>query len=284
MGAAMAYLNDGYRPNARNRAILEAAWQHVTSVPYAVTLRWLYYRIYQEGHYPDKRRGYNSFKDLLSRARHNGYGGWKPDTLADDTNSVVERGGGFDTPGAWLDAMKQRAECRLHRWEGQAYYAEVWIEARAMIRQFEYYTQGMKICPLGGQPSIPYKWELAQGIDAAADRYGLPIVILYFGDLDAGGEQIGQTVEDDVTRWAAAPFEFIRAALNPGDPERYSIPENPEAPGNYQWEAVDDPTAAAIIRKATAPFVDRERMQAVARLEADATRRFRESIGQLELA
>jgi len=284
----MAYLADDYRPNERSRAILARAAEHVASVPYNVTLRWLFYRLFSEGFYPvkkrgDKKRAYGNFIQLLSRARHNNYGSWRPDTLADDTNAVIRRGGGYDTTAEWLQAMKRSASCILHRWTGQENYVEVWFEARAMISQFEFLTHGVKLCPLGGQPSIPYKWDLAQGLDTADLMYDLPIVVLYFGDLDAGGQQIGETVESDVRRWCKTPFEFVRAALNPGDPERYGLPDNPEKPGQYQWESVDHETASAIIQGAVARYVDDDAMARVARREAAATESFRDQIEHMTL-
>jgi hypothetical protein len=54
---------------------------------------------------------------------------------------------------------------------------------------------------MGGQPSIPFKWALAKGLEQAHRRYGLPIVVLYFGDLDMGEQQIGATVEEHVRSW-----------------------------------------------------------------------------------
>ena len=271
----MAYSNLNYRPNKRGRAILARAWEHVRMVPYKVTLRWLFYRLYQEGFYPDKARGYVSFIKLMSRARHTFYERWEPDTLADDTTAVISRGGGYDSAEDWARALAQRGGCSLHRWGGQEQYLEIWFEARAMIRQFEYLTHDVKLCPLGGQPSIPFKWELAKGLEAADRRYDLPIVVLYFGDLDEGGEQIRETVEDDVRKWANVDFTFVRAALNPGDELRYNLPSNPEKPGQYQWEAVDHEAASTIITGAVGAYVDDERMAEIARLEGEGTQRFR---------
>jgi len=271
----MAYSNPNYRPNEKGREILARAWAHVQAVPYKVTLRWLYYRLYQEGFYPDKARGYKNFIKLMSRARHSFYEDWEPDTLADDTNEVIARGGGFDSAEEWAKAVAARGTCSLHRWEGQEQYVEVWFEARAMISQFRYLTHDVKLCPLGGQPSIPFKWELAEGLGEASALYDLPIVVLYFGDLDWGGEQIGETVEQDVRKWADVDFEFVRAALNAGDEVRYGLPENPEKPGQYQWEAVDHETASTIITGAVGAYIDEECMEQIAARENDATQRYR---------
>lgn len=276
----MAYISKNYKPNTKSREILARAWGHIQSVPYKVTLRWLFYRVYQDGLYPNKKSGYQSFVQLLSRARHNQFESWRPDTLADDTNETIDRGSGYDDPEQWAQAMARHGECTLHRWDGQSYYVEVWFEARAMIRQFEFLTQGLKLCPLGGQPSIPYKWGLAKGLETADLWYTLPIVVLYFGDLDTGGQQIGLTVEEDVRKWTGVDFEFVRAALNPGDELRYNLPDNPEKPGQYQWEAVDHETASNIIKGAVARYVDYGEMDKIAELEAETTQRYREHMAE----
>ena len=71
---------------------------------------------------------------------------------------------------------------------------------------------------------------------------------------------------------------IIRAGLNPGDEVRYGITENPEHPGAYQWEALDDPTAGTIITRAIAPYVDFTVMAEIERHESAMTRRFRDAV------
>ena len=38
-----------YRPRGQSKEVLDRAWWHIQSVPYQVTLRWLFYRLLQEG-------------------------------------------------------------------------------------------------------------------------------------------------------------------------------------------------------------------------------------------
>jgi len=42
-------------------------------------------------------------------------------------------------------------------------------------------------------------------------------------------------------------FEFIRCGLNLDQVNLYNVPENPEKPGDYQWEALSDQAAREII-------------------------------------
>jgi hypothetical protein len=233
----MAYISENYKPSKKNREILARAWEHVQGVPYQPTSRWLFYRLLQEGFYSKKDDYKARYLPLMSRARHNFYGSWRPDTLVDDSREAIYRGSGYDTPKEWAAAAAKGLTCQLHRWEGQKYYVEVWFEAEAMKAQFKFYSQDVILRPFGGHPSIHYKWGIAKDLEYRG-RYGLPIIILYFGDWDEGGQIIPKASAADIRKWCDVDFEFIRAGLNPGDEVRYNISENFEKPGAYQWEAL----------------------------------------------
>lgn len=264
-----------YRPHKKSQLILERAWRYVQSVPYTVTLRWLFYCLLQDGTFADKT-DYNSLKTILSIARKRFYEGWRPDTLADDTRVSVVRGEGFSTPQSWATALAERGACNLARWDGQDYYVEVWFEAKAMKAQFEYYTDNITLRPFGGDPSIPFKWHIAEALTRAADFHGLGMVILYFGDLDPKGISIPQSMVADVRQWCDTDFEFVRVGLNPGDGVRYNIPENPDRPGTYQWEALSDEAAKGLITSAVAQYVDYDKMREIEALETKTTAQFRQ--------
>lgn len=243
----MAYKSENYTPNAKNREILEAAWRHVASVPYQVSLRWLFYKVLQDGLYSTKD-DYKTFVGMVSKARHNRWGDWRPDSLVDDRHNAFECVAGDRSAGAWVKSLiSAGVKCEIDHWYRQAAYVELWFEADAMIRQFQYYTSGITLRPFGGSASIPYKWAAAKALEEAAARYALPVVVLYFGDYDKAGLAIPQIAERDVRGWCEVDFELVRVGLNAGDAERYNIPENFEKPGDYQWEALDDNAAHAMI-------------------------------------
>jgi hypothetical protein len=235
-----------YTPKARTAAILDRAYDLVKSVPYQVSARWLFYQLLQEGYYKTKADYKNQFSKAVSNARRAFYKDWRPDTLVDDRREVITRGDGFTDGAEWLEAVA-RAECSIDKWQSQPVYLECWYEANAMSAQFEYYTRHVTLRPMGGQPSIPYKWRAAKELERAAGTYGKPIKVLYFGDLDSAGETISQTIERDVRTWSAAPFEFIRCGLTLEQVRQYDVPENIDKPGAYQWEALSDTGANEII-------------------------------------
>jgi hypothetical protein len=239
-------LRDEYKPQERTAQILDRAYELVKSVPYQVSARWLFYRLLQEGFYSTKQDYSNKFLKAISAARHAFYNDWRPDTLADETRESIAGGNGWENGAAWLEAVA-RAECELDKWYTQPVYLECWYEARAMTDQFRHYTNHVTLRPMGGQPSIPYKWQTAKHLERAARKYGNPLIVLYFGDLDPAGETIGEVVERDVREWCSASFQFIRCGLTTEQVQRYNVPENIEHPRAFQWEALTDDGAAEII-------------------------------------
>ena len=109
-----------------------------------------------------------------------------------------------------------------------------------MTNQFKYWVQNVTLRPFSGEPSVDYKYQIALALDAASAKYNKPIAILYFGDYDRAGLLIPQSATKDIREWCNTDFEFIRCGLNEGDDVKYNIPENPDHPGTFQWEAMDD--------------------------------------------
>lgn len=273
--------NGSYAPHGKTADILARAYELVQSVPYTVSARWLFYRLLQEGYYTGKQDYKNKFLPATSQARHSFYEGWVPYMLADDTRTAIVRGDGASDVESWLEMVSNRLTCELDKWRGQDFYIELWYEARAMSAQFEHYTEHITLRPMGGQPSIDYKWQTAKALEAAADAYGLPIVILYFGDLDAAGGTISEVIERDVRKWCEADFEFAHAGLTKEHVLQYDVPENFEHPGAYQWEALSDEGACEIIVDGVAPFLRHDVISQCVREEQDATIWIRAQVKEL---
>lgn len=269
-----------YKPQPKTAAILARALSIVGSVPYRVSARWVFYRLLQEGFYASKDDYKNKFLPAVSDARHAQYSGWTPFTLADETRAAIVRGNGFNNPGDWLLAVA-RAECELDRWQYQPNYVELWYEARAMTDQFRFYTQYITLRPMGGQPSIPYKAETAKQLSEAYQRYGKPISVLYFGDLDKAGATIADVVEQDVRKWCECDFQFVHCGLNESQVMRYDLPENFDHPGSYQWEALTDNAAREIITGAMSDLVDIEAFSVVTEKEQAVMQWFSQKAAQL---
>lgn len=272
----------GYTPRGATANMLRRALQYVQSVVYAVSARWLFYRLLQDGTFADKHAYKAVFLPAVSRARKSFWEGWAPDTLADDTREAVYRGFGHADPAAWLKHDVCSRGCKLDRWDTQPYYIELWFEAAAMRGQFEHYAPHVTLRPFQGDPSIPFKWETAKHLGGMAEDYpGKPIVILYFGDLDEKGPEIPESAIADVRQWCATDFEFVRCGLNPEHVERFGLLENPDHPGAYQWEALSDGDASMLIEEHCGQYLDAAAFKAVAAQEAKASTRFQREMKPL---
>ena len=269
-----------YEPQKKSRLVLDRAWEHVQSVPYAVSARWLFYRLYQEGIYTDKSDYKRKFLPLLSRARKEFYGEWRPWTLADDTRQIVTQGDGWRNEREWLQAVSE-AECNLSRLAGQPAILAVLFEAKAMSAQFEHYLPNAAILfPFGGDPSIPAKWNLAKMLAERWEEYRVPVYIVYFGDFDKKGLAIEKTAKAEILNWArmndpGGDYHWKRGGLLAEHIEKYRLPLSVEGHG-YQWEALTDAQAREIISEATAGFIDDQLISAVKVRERGITKRFRE--------
>lgn len=273
----MAYANvETWQPSAKSRVILDRAKEHIESVPYKVSARWVFYRLLQDGIYTKKADYKNTFISLTSRARHSGY--WDPDVLADETReAVIFEPEGWDTPEADINEQIELARVRAkeeiedlreslenyryrHNYRIDSTYFHdcitvVMFEARAMEQQFRRYAGGLTLCPFAGQPSIPYKYEIAKYLESQCEKYDKPLLVLYFGDYDEAGQTIFNTALEDIGKWCNYEIRWEFCGLTREQVESYNVPENLEHEG-YQWEALTDGQAAEIIQSSIRKFVD----------------------------
>lgn len=245
-------------------ALLDRAMTHVKSVPYKVSLRWLFYRLYQDEIYKDKEE-YDNFIPILSRARKQQRKGWALDTLEDDTRKIIWRGVGDDNKEEWIENL----EVNLDKFRTQKYFVMILFEARAMFDQFAYYTKGIPLVPFGGDASIPIKNKIALAIIRAKQRYNLPIVILYFGDCDKKGEKIRKAALDDIKEWCSVNFKDIYCGLTPVQAHNLKLPTDPEKPTQYQWEALTDKQAMKIITENVKKYQDIKAIEKIEKKEQE---------------
>ena len=264
-----------YNPSPETAAILDRALAYVQSVPYAVTARWVFYRLLQDG-YLSVKSDYKRLLGYLSKARKEFYGEWRPDTLADDTRAAVVRGDGFLTGQDWIDALAKQTRCHRDRWRTQLRYVEVWFEAAAMTSQFQFHSnENIPLLAFHGDVSIPEKWKAATRLVERWRGARKPIYILYYGDFDKKGLEIPLSAERDLRLFMAvdlmvkmlragaskassqveslqmrSAMVFRRVGINEEHIAQYNLPENPERPGTYQWEGVPDDAAQELIGEA----------------------------------
>lgn len=242
-----------YEPRGKTKKILERALEHIHSVPYKVSGRFIFYRLLQEGYF-SKKGDAAKFEDYTGRARHAFWNGWHPTILADETRDAVVRGDGYSSVGEWLRSITFKP--RVDFFRSQDFYFELWFEARGMRQQFEQYSNNITLMPFGGQISITLKGEAAERL-SEIDK---PIRVLYFGDLDFEGAQIARIGYEDVLKWCDNDFELLWVGLTMDQVNKYNIPENPDKPGDYQWVALTDEAAGEIITATLDDHIDLEAM------------------------
>lgn len=286
-----------YNPSLPVARILRQALDEVNAVPYAVTARWVFYRLLQAG-VLNKKGDYKRLLSYLSKARKQWYGGWRPDTLTDDSRAALVRGSGFRDGQGWARALAEQSACNLDRWPSQDVYVEVWFEAAAMSAQFEYYTDSnIPLLAFHGDISIPAKWDAASRLVRRWRQMRVPIHVMYYGDLDPKGMQIPLSAEEDMRQMMIDAlylegtlltssertadylemldnFTFTRIGLNDDQVDQYGVEENPERPGTYQWEGVPDGAAQELIGLAN-EVVDVDAFDTVVQREDSVTEQFR---------
>ena len=273
-------------PIKRTADLLDRALQIVDGVPYTVTLRWLFYNLYQEGWFEgDKAKAYSNFSSTLSRLRHSpdAFQERWPIELADDRRDPILRYGHKNSE-EWLKSVSRWLSCNVDYMVGQSAYIIIAFEAEAMQSQFKHYTQGWGVAlwPLSGMASIPYKKRFAEFINQVNDKFDLPVTVLYFGDYDDAGMTIPESTMRHVRKWCEVEFTAYRVGLSLDQVNEYNIQDDPGNPGKYQWEAVPDAAAKAIITGALHKTLDQAIIFDLQDQEAEITVKARQALAAIE--
>lgn len=138
-------------------------------------------------------------------------------------------------------------------------------EKLKLLGQFLHYAnENLPLLAFHGDISIPEKWRTAERLAGRYKTLKKPIHIYYFGDFDPKGLIIPLSAWHDIETWARALLinqgikpeklgeilHYYRIGINEEHIKQLAIPENPERPGTYQWEALDDDPAAYLIEQA----------------------------------
>ena len=249
--------------------MLDTALMCISSVTYKVSLRWAFYRLMNI--IGLTKKDYSSFKRATIKARKRRIRGWHPSTLADESRSIYYANKGHSSIEDWVDAVRNGIGCNLDKHVGQENRVIVCFEAKAMLEQFKKYTGPyfVDLVPFGGDVSIPIKQEIADLITRLSEN-GAPITVLYFGDLDPKGKQIPLSAMSDIRKWTPVDFEYVRVGLDIDQIIKYSIPENPMKPGEYQWEALDDQAAKRLITDSLNQYFDLDKIDRIQDIEEKA--------------
>lgn len=274
-----------WQPREKQQEILDRAWEWKESVPYDVSARWLFYKLYDKDHLyaGNKKQAYkNLFLPLFSKARKQFYSNWRPDSLIDDTREELLVGFGYTDEREWLEEGIGKRKCILDKWQDAEDYVEIWFEARAMKGQFEYFAPNISLVPFGGDASIEYKWRIAKRLEQVSKQYdGKPIKILYFGDADKKGGEIPENALRDIKAWCSIDFEFIPCGLTIEQARELGIGESIDEQGSYQWESLSHEQARDLILPNVEKVINQDLIVEIEAREKEATGKFKELMRKL---
>ena len=165
------------------------------------------------------------------------------------------------------DAIKNWMESySKNRWENQKVYLEVWIEKKALIGVFERLcgNMGVLLFPCKGYPSLTLLNEAANRFKRESED----CIILYFGDYDASGENIPQTIHNNL-RDLGAKVEIKRILLHEQQVIDMSLPPAPtkvgdpraakwDGIGQVELDAVQPNTIREYLREAIDEYFDED--------------------------
>lgn len=266
--------------------IMKWLLSEIESLSYSPSTRWCFYRVMDRYRLP--KSAWGTFKGTQSIWRKGFKEGWAPDTLSDSVREVNYAGYGASSMGEFYREMLSDPP-GVGIWGNLPFYAEVWFEAEAMNGQFEHYVrEAWRITtrPFRGDYSIEKKYQAANDLLAMAKK-GKPITILYFGDCDAKGKAIPYNALKDIQEWMQGyedTLQFHVAGLTLDQARLYSLPQNFERPGEWQWEALSDGQASEIIQEALKLHLDLNALggaiEEAQRLRSEWTKRARTLLTQ----
>jgi hypothetical protein len=114
-----------------------------------------------------------------------------------------------------------------NRWENQPIYPEVWIEKKALQGVFEEPCKRARVAlaPCKGYPSLTFLYEASNRFQTVINE-GKQVVILYFGDYDASGEDIPRSIQENFEKFGV-DVDVRRMALNEQQVVEWKLPPAP---------------------------------------------------------
>lgn len=245
---------------------------------YDLTLRQLFYQFVSRAIIPNTESEYSKLGVLVSNARLAGLISWH--AIVDRTRTA-RANSHFSDPGDILAAAAE--QYRIDTRAGQDVYLEVWVEKESLLGVIEPTCQELDVRCMAckGYLSQSAVWEAAQRI-IEANNAGQKAVLIYFGDHDPSGLDMGRFIQQRLTLFGA-DVQVDRKALNMNQVEQYDPPPNPAKEtdkryatyateyGRQCWEldALEPSVIVELIRDAVADYTDERQQQKLIDLETE---------------
>lgn len=250
------------RKNIKWTPLLEWGLEQIKALAYDATSRWTFYRIADK--FGLSKKIYKLFLKACGARRKGFKEGWTPFTLTDDSRQIKTKGNGASS--YWLFSQWFGEAPEVSVWQFCPIYVEAWVEANAMMSQFDHLLPGITLRPLKGDWSIDGKWKATEEI-AMRLCDGKDVYILYFGDCDKKGREIPESAWNQIQRWlkdgtakqhllaekvvGQSKIKFIYGGLTEKQARKFKLIESvgdKAKPGEYQWESLSDEQAREVIK------------------------------------
>jgi hypothetical protein len=243
-----------------------------------LTLRQLYYQLVSKDWIPNTEKSYKKIGQILSNARLAGLIDWE---IIEDRGRQPRNPPEYDNLADLVEAAIH--SYRLPRWEGQPYYAELWVEKEALAgvlqplaRQFHVTLMVNK-----GYSSQSAMYDASKRILHA----NKDTKIFYLGDHDPSGEDMVRDVQDRLNMYTREEVnvEVEKLALTTAQVKKFKPPPNPAKltdsrarayiakHGASSWEvdALNPRQLQQIIRAAFEEVIDQEMMDEIIEREEE---------------
>jgi hypothetical protein len=271
-----------WKPKPDSLALVNTCNQIIANLSqYQLTLRQLYYQLVSQNVVPNTERSYQNLSRLVTRARLAGLMDWNAIEDRVRRPSVPTQ---FDDLEDVVDAAMN--SYRLDRWQGQAYYAELWVEKDALASVLQ---------PLADQFHVTLMvnrgYSSASAMKASAERFrrynDRQLALFYLGDLDPSGEDMVRDIDERMYMFGIDELAVEKIALTMAQVQAYNPPPNPAKMsdaraadyvakyGRSSWEvdALAPAVLEQIITDAFEAIIDQSAMDAmIAQEENDKTR------------
>ncbi len=206
------------KPQARSLS-LRTAIVHIADEYERMSVRQLFYQLVARRMIEKTEQSYKRVCDATVQLRLSGdlpYG-----KIADGHRT---RRGVYQHSGLRAALDNAHDLYRRNYWLDQPVHVEVWCEKDALsgVIQPMCEAYGVTYVATRGFPSLTLLYESAMSLAAV----GKPALLFYFGDHDASGRAISNTLGDDLRRHGA-DVAVQRVALNPDQIAAYALPTRP---------------------------------------------------------
>jgi len=215
---------EGIRVNKRKRfyrksqVVIDAIKKNLDSIDGAVSTRQMYYLLISIGVIPPTNSGYNKVQRLLVELRREGI--IESDRICDRTRNKHKR----PSWNGLTDILEQcKVQYRRDYWSEQDIATFIAVEKQALEGVFSEVCDeyGVALFVLRGYPSYSLLYDWSQEI-IELNGEGKEVKIYYFGDFDATGVHIDESVAGQILDFGAK-FSFERIGVLPEDIEKFNL-------------------------------------------------------------